>query len=50
MVISILMLLCLFVLTYFATLQEPFKLVLFVVEAVILILIVLPWTGFRAVP
>lgn len=50
MVVTLLMLLCIFVLTWFGSVPEPFKIVLFVVEAVILILIVLPWTGMRAVP
>ena len=50
MVVSLLLLLCAFLLTFFTPIPEPYKLVLFIVEAVILLLIVLPIAGIRGVP
>ena len=50
MVASLLMLLCVFMLTWFAPIGEPFKIVLYIAEAVILALIILPAAGFRPVP
>ena len=44
---TLLLLLCVFVLTWFAGLPPPFRIVLFVVEAVVLILVVLPVAGLR---